>query len=268
MRREDPLPWAPAPHPPRPVPAPAPCAPYNRNLPAAPPTRTCVFIVSAPSGSGKSTLVRELFTLVPGLEFSISYTTRAPRGSEQNGREYFFVDRSAFESILAASGFLEHAEVFGHYYGTAASFLDDARRRGNDLVLDIDVQGAAMVRQRVPEAVSIFIAPPDRATLARRLQHRGLDRPEVVAQRLENASREIAAYNNYEYVIINDQLEISVEQLQAVVLTERARARRGQAGGVRPGDPAHWQRVAAACRREVVAPALAPVLQSFGLPPA
>ncbi|MGH9506748.1 MAG: guanylate kinase [Terriglobales bacterium] len=226
---------------------------------------TCVFIVSAPSGSGKSTLVRELFTLVPGLEFSISYTTRAPRGSEQNGREYFFVDRATFEGILAAGGFLEHAEVFGHYYGTAASFLVDSRRRGHDLVLDIDVQGAAMVRQRVAEAVGIFIAPPDRATLARRLQHRGLDKPEVVAERLETASREIAAYNDYEYVIINDQLEISVEQLQAVVLTERARARPGDSSAELPGDAAHWQQVAASCRRGVVAPALAPVLKSFGL---
>ncbi len=225
-----------------------------------------MFIVSAPSGSGKSTLVRELFTLVPGLEFSISYTTRAPRGSEQSGREYFFVDRAAFERILAGGGFLEHAEVFGNYYGTAASFLQDAQRRGLDLVLDIDVQGAAMVRQRVPEAVSIFIAPPDRATLARRLQHRGLDKPEVVAQRLENASREIAAYNRYEYVIINDQLEISVEQLQAIVLYERARARHSDRGVSAAGD--HWARVAAACRREAVAPVLAPVLQSFGLMPA
>ncbi len=226
---------------------------------------TCVFIVSAPSGSGKSTLVRELFTLVPGLEFSISYTTRSPRGSEQNGREYFFVGRAEFERMLAAGGFLEHAEVFGNYYGTAASFLEDARRRGKDLVLDIDVQGAAMVRQRLPEAVSIFIAPPDRDTLARRLQHRGLDKPEVVAQRLENASREIAAYNNYEYVIINDRLDISVEQLQAIVLFERGRVRSLDAEEAAQAE--RWRRLAAACRREAVAPALAPVLRSFGLLP-
>jgi guanylate kinase len=229
------------------------------------PPNTCVFIVSAPSGSGKSTLVRELFTLVPGLEFSISYTTRAPRGSEQNGREYFFVNRAEFERMLAAGGFLEHAEVFGNYYGTASSFLEDARRRGKDLVLDIDVQGAAMVRRRLPEAVSIFIAPPDRDTLARRLQHRGLDKPEVVAQRLKNASREIAAYNNYEYVIINDRLDVSVEQLQAIVLFERGRVRPLDAEEAAQAE--RWRRLAAACRREAVAPALAPVLRSFGLPP-
>lgn len=203
--------------------------------------------------------------MVSGLEFSISYTTRAPRGSEQNGREYFFVGRTEFERMLAAGGFLEHAEVFGNYYGTAASFLEDARRRGQDLVLDIDVQGAAMVRQRLPEAVSIFIAPPDRDTLARRLLHRGLDKPDVVAHRLENASREIAAYNNYGYVIINDQLEISVEQLQAIVLFERARVRPAEAAA--SAQMERWRRLAESCRREAVAPALAPVLRSFGLPP-
>ena len=219
---------------------------------------TCVFIISAPSGSGKTTLVRELFRLVPELEFSISYTTRPPRGSEQNGRDYFFVDRPEFERMIAAGAFLEHAEVFGNFYGTAWSFLEDARRRGRDLVLDIDVQGAAQVRARLPQAVSIFIAPPDRATLAWRLESRGLDRPETVAQRLGDASREIAAYNRYGYVIINDRLAESIEQLQAVVLSERSRAR-GE-----PLDP-RWAGLAEACRQHNVAARLEPVLRSFGL---
>lgn len=228
-----------------------------------PAARTCVFIISAPSGSGKSTLVRELLSSVPGLEFSISYTTRAPRGSERDGREYCFVDRAEFERMIAAGRFLEHAEVFGNYYGTAVHFLEDARRRGLDLVLDIDVQGAEQARRRAPGAISIFIAPPDRATLETRLRNRGLDRPEVIAQRLGDASGEIAAYNKYEYVIINDRLAESSEQLRAVVLSERARRRGSETQEFAAADFG----LAASCRRENAAGKLAPVLASFGLPP-
>lgn len=213
-----------------------------------------LFIISAPSGSGKSTLVGELFRLVPGLRFSISYTTRAPRGSERDGHEYFFVDRARFERMVAAGEFLEHAQVFGNYYGTAWTFLAEAQRAGQDLVLDIDVQGAAQVKARFPEAVSIFIAPPDRATLAWRLEHRGLDSPEVMAKRLADAQNEIAAYNRYDYVVINDRLEESAEQLRAIV-----RCARGE-------DPGACV-VAGECRQEVVRPRLQAVLQSFGLEP-
>ena len=210
-----------------------------------------LFIISAPSGSGKSTLVGELFRLLPGLSFSVSYTTRAPRGSEQNGREYFFVDRARFEAMIAAGDFLEYAQVFGNYYGTARSLLADAERQGLDLVLDIDVQGAAQVKARMPQSVSIFIAPPDRQTLERRLRNRGQDAPEVIAQRLGDASREIAAYNRYDYVVINDRLEESVEQLCAIVRCHR-------------GDAAHCG-VAMQCRQSVAATRLVPVLASFGL---
>src|SRR6185312_7322411 len=185
-----------------------------------------LFIISAPSGSGKSTLVGELFKLVPGLTFSISYTTRAPRGSEENGREYFFVSRERFLAMEAEGAFLEHAEVFGNFYGTAWSFLEAAEKQGQDLVLDIDVQGAVQVKQRLPSAVSIFIAPPDRETLEWRLQHRGLDAPEVIATRLRDASREIAAYNRYDYVVINDKLAQSVEQLCGIVSCEKGRDRK------------------------------------------
>ena len=211
-----------------------------------------LFIISAPSGSGKSTLVRELFQKIPGLSFSISYTTRPPRGSEQDGREYFFIDRAGFEARIAAGAFLEHAEVFGHYYGTAWSFLEQARRRGEDLVLDIDVQGALQVKDRLPEAVSIFIAPPDRETLAWRLKNRGLNAPEEIERRLGDASREIGAYNRYDYVVINDRLEQSVEQLCAIVACERSRDA-GACG------------VAEACRQANAARRLKPVLASFGL---
>ena len=131
-----------------------------------------IFIISAPSGSGKSTLTNELRHIVPNLEFSISYTTRPPRGSEQSGREYFFVTREEFERMLHDDEFLEHAEVFGNYYGTAKRFLREATARGHDLLLDIDVQGAAQVKQKLPEAVSIFILPPSREELERRLRRR------------------------------------------------------------------------------------------------
>src|SRR5947209_11126357 len=131
-----------------------------------------VFIISAPSGSGKTTLTNELRRIVPNLEFSISYTTRPPRGSEQNGREYFFVSRAEFQKMLAHGEFLEHAEVFGNYYGTARRFLADATAKANDLLLDIDVQGARQVKQALPEAVSIFVLPPSRQVLEWRLRHR------------------------------------------------------------------------------------------------
>src|SRR5579864_2774497 len=121
-----------------------------------------LYIISAPSGSGKSTLVNELRTIVPNLEFSISYTTREPRGSEKTGREYYFVSRPEFERMIAENQFLEHAQVFGHYYGTACRFLDDAKNSGKDLLLDIDVQGASQVRSKVNNAVSIFVMPPNR----------------------------------------------------------------------------------------------------------
>ena len=155
-----------------------------------------VFIISAPSGSGKSTLVNEILKIVPGLEFSISYTTRPPRGSEQNGREYFFVSREQFEEMLRADEFLEHANVFGNYYGTARRFLRDAEEHGNDLLLDIDVQGAEQIKKKLPDAVSIFVLPPDRPTLEKRLRSRSLDVEEVIQRRLVTATREIENYSN------------------------------------------------------------------------
>jgi guanylate kinase len=224
-----------------------------------------VFIVSAPSGSGKSTLVRELLRVVPRLEFSISYTTRAPRGSEQNGREYFFVSREQFERMIDERDFLEYAEVFGNYYGTAWSFLADAQKKGNDLLLDIDVQGAEIVRGKLSQAVSIFIAPPDRKTLEWRLRHRGLDSPAVIQRRLHDASREIAAYNKYDYVLINDDLQQSVDRLRAIVLTERTKARGASADDAPPNDTRRLAEVASTCLRENISVRIEPVLRSFNL---
>ncbi len=183
---------------------------------------TIVYIISAPSGSGKSTLVNEVRRLVPGLDFSISYTTRAPRGSEQNGREYYFVSRADFITKIRKGEFLEHAEFDGNLYGTSRRFLREAEQRGHDLVLDIDVQGAKQIReQQLPNAVSIFILPPDRQTLEWRLLNRSQDKADVIQRRLATASREIANYGEYDYILVNDRLEQAADELKAVVQTER-----------------------------------------------
>src|SRR5260221_533718 len=148
-----------------------------------------LYIFSPPSGSGKSTLVNELFKMVRNLDFSISYTTRPPRGSEQNGKEYFFVSRAEFEAMIAADEFLEHATVFGNYYGTARRFLREAENRSNDLLLDIDVQGASKIKEKIPDAVSIFILPPDREKLEWRFRTRRPDSKEVIPRPLGTAPR-------------------------------------------------------------------------------
>ena len=186
-----------------------------------------LYIISAPSGSGKSTLVNELRKFVPGLGFSISYTTRPPRGSEQNGREYHFISRQQFEEMIDKGEFLEHAEVFGNYYGTTKSVLEEARRRGNDVLLDIDVQGERQVKEKMPDAVSIFVLPPSRTELESRLRKRSMSEnvrsEEVIRRRLDTARREIENYPNYDYILVNDRLEQSVDRLQAIVLGERFR---------------------------------------------
>jgi guanylate kinase len=181
-----------------------------------------VYIISAPSGSGKSTLVNVLLAMTPRLDFSISYTTRPVRGSEQNGKQYYFVSRQEFEQMIAADEFLEHASLYGRdYYGTARRFLREAGEKGHDLLLDIDVQGAAQIKQKLPEAVSIFVLPPDRKTLDWRLRKRGEDSDEVIDRRLDAARREIENYDKYDYILINDKLEESSDSLQAIVLSER-----------------------------------------------
>lgn len=187
---------------------------------------TTVFIISAPSGSGKSTLVARLMAQVPGLMFSISYTTRKPRGAESQGRGYHFVSRAEFEAMIARDEFLEWAEVFGNYYGTHRGVLEQARAEGKDLVLDIDVQGARQLRCQIPEAVTVFILAPSRQILEQRLRARGEDREEVVDRRLREAAEEIRNYHAYDYVLINRELAESDATLSAIVRAERARRTR------------------------------------------
>jgi len=187
---------------------------------------TTVFIISAPSGSGKSTLVSHLLADLPGLMFSISYTTRQPRGAERDGESYHFVSRPAFEAMVARDEFLEWAEVFGNYYGTHRGILEEARALGRDLVLDIDVQGARQLVQKIPEAVTVFILAPSRQVLERRLRARGEDRDEVIERRLRDAAEEIRRYSDYHYVLINRELAESDAILSSIVRAERARRTR------------------------------------------
>lgn len=225
-----------------------------------------LFIISAPSGSGKSTLVSELRKQVSGVDFSISWTTRLPRGSEENGREYYFTSREEFERMRDAGLFLEYAEVFGKdLYGTARSSLDEARRAGHDLLLDIDVQGAAQVRKTMPEAVSIFVLPPTPKELRTRLRNRsraeGLVHDEEVYRRLGEARKEIENYREYVYILVNDFLDRAVAQLEAIVLAERF---------YRNGEPIAYRssrvlEVAAGCRIENSRERLKPVLEAFGI---
>jgi len=184
---------------------------------------TTVFIISAPSGSGKSTLVSELMRLVPRLRFSVSYTTRYPRGCERDGEDYFFISREDFEERIANGEFLEHAEVFGNYYGTHISELDRAAAEGYDLVLDIDVQGARQLKQRIPAGVSIFILAPSRQVLEERLRARSQDSEAVILRRLHDAAGEIGNYHLYDYVLVNREVAASVETLVAIVKATRSR---------------------------------------------
>jgi guanylate kinase len=187
---------------------------------------TTVFIVSAPSGSGKSTLVARLLATVPELMFSVSYTTRKPRGQEVDGESYHFVSREAFEAMLARDEFLEWAQVFGNYYGTHRGILESARTLQRDLVLDIDVQGARQLKAKIPGAVTVFILAPSREVLEQRLRARSEDRDDVIARRLKEAAEEIRKYEDYDYVLINRELAEAEATLSAIVRAERARRTR------------------------------------------
>ena len=221
-----------------------------------------VYIISAPSGSGKSTLTNELLKLVSNLDFSISYTTRALRGSEQNGKHYHFISMDEFNKMIEAGEFLEYANVHGNCYGTARRFLREAGRNGRDLLLDIDVQGAAQIKRTLTDAISIFVLPPDRQTLEWRLRNRSEDPEQVIQRRLLAASREIAEYDKYDYVLINDKLEESCEKLRAIVLAERLR---------RSDHPLSEQErkivdLAESCRLANARERVQPILLSFSAP--
>ena len=185
-----------------------------------------LFIVSAPSGTGKTTLVERLVQCVPNLRMSRSYTSRAARPGEQDGVDYNFISRERFEVMIGEQAFLEWADVFGSYYGTAAADTASALARGEDVVLVIDVQGARQVRTRGCEVVSIFVLPPSSTILEQRLRGRSKDSDDQIARRLAVARSEVDEYSQYDYLVINDELNTAVERLQAIITAERARTQR------------------------------------------
>ena len=185
-----------------------------------------LFVISAPSGTGKSTLARRLIESVPGLAFSISYTTRPRRAGEESGRDYHFVDDPRFDAMVAAGELLEWAPVFGRKYGTGRKATEQALAAGQDLLLDIDVQGAAQVRKSGLPAVSIFVLPPDFATLRDRLSRRGSEDPAQLALRLHEARREAMEYDQFDYVVFNADLEEASAELASIVRAERAKCAR------------------------------------------
>ena len=206
---------------------------------AAPHDRGTLFVLSAPSGTGKSSLCHRLVEDVDGLRFSVSYTTRHRRAGEENGRQYWFVDDRRFDEMAARDTFLEWARVFGQRYGTSRQDTDEALAEGVDLLLDIDVQGAEQVRRQEPDAVFVFILPPDFGTLERRLRARQSEDEAQVAARLAVARREAEEVSRYDYVVINDDLERAVAELVAIVRAERCRQsrRRSRVGRILDSFP-------------------------------
>lgn len=187
-----------------------------------------LLIVSAPSGAGKTSLVAALLEREPRLVVSVSHTTRPKRPREQDGVNYHFVDTARFAAMVDDGEFLEHAEVFGHRYGTSAAAVDRERARGLDVVLEIDFQGAAQIRARYPESVSVFILPPSAEALAARLERRGEDDDAVIRQRLDKARWEMSHYQDYDYLIVNDDFAMALDDLGAIVRAERLRLWRQQ----------------------------------------
>jgi guanylate kinase len=176
-----------------------------------------LYVVAAPSGAGKTSLVKALMEREPGIQFSVSYTTRRPRPNEIPGRDYHFVSPERFQEMIANGEFLEHAQVFDHCYGTGVRTVQEALSNGEQLLLEIDWQGARQVRTRIPEAVSIFILPPSRSALEQRLRARSTDSDAVIERRLRDAAEDLGHWREFDYVVINDQFEQAIEDLRAIV---------------------------------------------------
>jgi guanylate kinase len=180
-------------------------------------SRGSLYVISGPSGSGKSSLANWALEEIPKLRFSVSHTTRKPRPGEQNSVEYFFVSEEEFKEVVQEGGFMEYARVFGYYYGTSETNVETLRQAGFDLLLDIDVQGARQVLEAHPEAVLIFVFPPSLEELTRRLRDRNLDDESAITKRLSIAKEEINSYRSYQYVIINEDYEKSVNELKSIL---------------------------------------------------
>lgn len=187
-----------------------------------------LFIISAPSGAGKSSLIQAMLKTQPlyDAQVSISHTTRQPRPGERHGEHYFFVNHDEFRQMIQQDAFLEHAEVFGHFYGTSRATIMQVLNSGVDVFLDIDWQGARQIRQKMPEARSIFVLPPSEEELLRRLRGRGQDSEAVIAQRMIKARAEMSHYAEYDYLIINDDFDLALSDLKTIIRAERLRLER------------------------------------------
>lgn len=188
--------------------------------------RGTLVVVSGFSGAGKGTVLAQVLARRPDLYFSVSFTTRAPRQGEQDGVNYHFVTREEFQDRIGRGEFLEYAEYVGNYYGTSMTVIREKLERGINVILEIEIQGAAKVREKMPEAVSLFLVPPSFAELSRRLHARGTDSEETIRQRLETARREVREIVNYDYIVVNDTVDRAVEEILAILIAEGCRKER------------------------------------------
>ncbi|WP_444995984.1 guanylate kinase [Aliikangiella sp. IMCC44359] len=180
-----------------------------------------LFVVSAPSGAGKTSLLKQLIYQLDNVETSISHTTRDKRSGEEEGVDYYFVSLSEFQQLITEQAFFEHAEVFGNYYGTSKASIDRQLALGNDVILEIDWQGARQIREQLPESRSIFILPPSKEALRLRLEGRGQDEADVIDNRMCAAKNEMSHFDEYDYLVINDNFSVAVEELKAIIIAER-----------------------------------------------
>ncbi len=187
-----------------------------------------VIVVSAPSGGGKGTILKELFKRNTNMKFSVSATTRNPRPGEVDGQSYYFTDKKHFEELIAEGKMLEHAEYCGNYYGTPKEPIEKAVAEGYDIVLEIEVQGGAQIKKKIPDCVSVFITPPSMKVLERRLRNRGTETDEVIKNRLNTALQEIPRAKDYDYIVVNDELEKAVDELEAIIKAEKLRYERNK----------------------------------------
>lgn len=182
-----------------------------------------LYVFSAPSGAGKTTLVKALLEQTNDIGVSVSHTTRGPREGEVNGKDYNFVSQDEFKALIGQNAFLEHAQVFDNFYGTSQIWVEQELQAGRDVILEIDWQGAEQIRQQMPEMVSVFILPPSREELLKRLTGRGTDSQEIIDRRMQDAVSEMSHYGEFDYLIINDDFEIALQELRSVVLARRQR---------------------------------------------
>jgi guanylate kinase len=196
---------------------------WTSNLDNGQTGRGILFVISSVSGGGKTTVINHLMEELEGLHLAVSHTTRSPRADESDGKEYYFVSRDTFETIIEQNGFLEWAEVYGHYYGTSKRAVDDLLSDTCDVILDIDVQGAMQIREKLPDSILVFVVPPSWEEQERRLIERGTETDDQLRRRLEAAKEELALVQEYDYAVRNDKLELTVNTVKSIIISQRCR---------------------------------------------